>query len=150
MTGEDAMVLYIVMSFGCVIVIHLLVYAGMVSFADCGKKKYKHLISSISLWDRWFFISLQRLAKDRYCKSERRFIHYSIVSKIFQITNFVIHIAFIVEVMFFLLSFFVKLPFDPGHIFCAYDLVFFGCFLVLYFGDCYALKEFDRQRRRRR
>lgn len=144
------MILYILLSLGGVIAVHLLAYAGMVSFADCSRKKYKHIMSSISLWDRWFFISLQRLAKDRYCKGERKFFRYSWISKIYQVINYIIHIAFVIEIIVFLLGCFVTLPFEPEHVFCAYLLVFCGCFLVLYFGDCYTLKEFDRQRRRRR
>lgn len=144
------MILYIVISFGCVMVIHLIVYTDMVSFADCNKRRYQRLMSSISLWDRWFFLSLQSLAKDRYCKSERRFIYYSIVSKIAQIVNYVIHILFVVEILFFLLGSFVTLPFPPPQIFLAFLLASLGCYLVLDLITCYTLREFDRQRRRRR
>lgn len=143
------MFFYILLSLFGVLAIHLLAYVGIVSFTRYSNKRYKRFIATLSLWDRWFFLSVQRLVKDGYSKCERRFIRYTIVAKLYQIINYFIHIVFVIEVFLLLLGSFITLPFRPESVLFVYCLVCLGCLLIFSFSITYTSKEALRQQRRR-
>ena len=61
-----------------------------------------------SFFDRWFFISMHREARDRYVKAEKRKVHFQTSAKAYYITNIVLHIAFVCTIICEIVALFWK------------------------------------------
>ena len=116
------------------------------SFSKGQYKKYKR---ESGFWERYFIVSTQRYIKDRYSKSEKRVIKYTIMVKVLFYINILLHLAFVIHFFGVLIFGFIDInDVIVGYISLIYFLIILLVFWVYAIMNQYEQREYHRKRSR--
>jgi len=96
------------------------------------KKGYKKYKKNTTLINRYFLVSAKSMIKDRYSKSEKRIIRYSVIVNVLFYINIIINLAFLMVISGFILFLFNMLNSKIIYLVFLFFLVFILLIFLIY------------------
>ena len=94
---DNSMTMIVILSISSFLILRF--FMGISITVHFSRKKLKYYKKSTSFLDRWFFISVRSMVRDKYSKYEGRVIHYTLSAQIIFVLNIILHVCFLAEMV---------------------------------------------------